>query len=494
MTKQSLIAAMVALSFVHADAQDVSYQNHTLDFQQKPAYPQYASYTSFDMAAVTTMDESQVNMNLPYQVKLGSLKQVPVSSDFHVLSVLRRLGGKFTSESAMTANIFLTATVYDRHGNQVTTVSTDREDFAITFDKPMSKDERNNKDFVRQKVVEKVTESLLAGFVNAFTGAKLQLSFELASLSGVKKNPELAEFPKTVKEVKYTTDAATLLNQLAPHVALWEKASAYSNPDDDTIEVKRAAYQNLAIYYIVKGETDKAAELVEKYKAVDKVEKMMMGLIKIKHSENCEKLIAQMYPPTTTVDETAPAVALADIKANFKYVTLNGTITIKGKKNAGTYQGQVQVSKIENAGGGGILNLDAEAATVVITTKDESGAPKTINTDLSDVTAFKDDKGQDWVIEKFASGPVNSYYVLLKPSYQHDKIAVYRAIIPAGSKDYVVRKKGDDKGAKSSLFSSWKQLSEYVSDCSSLAEKMKNGSVPKTEKAEKIAEMYASCN
>ena len=73
---------MVALSFINADAQDVSYQNHTLDFPAKPVYPQYASYTSFDMAAVTTMDESQVNMNLPYQVKLGSLKQVPCRRTF----------------------------------------------------------------------------------------------------------------------------------------------------------------------------------------------------------------------------------------------------------------------------------------------------------------------------------------------------------------------------------------------------------------------------
>ena len=494
MFKKVFFSAIITVSVVTATAQDVSYEDHKLDFQQKPAYPQYASYTTFDMAAVTTMDESQVNMNLPYEIKLGNLKQVPVSSDFHVLSVLQRLVGKFTSESTMTANIFLTAWLYDRHGNKVTAIYTNREDYPITFDKAMSKDERNNKDFVRQKVVEKVTEGLLKEFVNAFAGAKLQLPFELASLSGVKKNPELADFSKTVKEVKFNTDVPTLLQQMETHVAYWEKASNYSNAEDDTVEVRRAAYQNLAIYHIVKGETDKAGEYIEKYKAIDKVHKMMMGLMKVKHSENCEKMIAQMYPPVVTVDETAPTVTLAELKSNYKYVTLNGTITIKGKKTAGTYQGQMQISKIENAGGGGILNLDADAANVVITTKDDKGETKIINTDLSDVTAFKDDKGQEYIIEKFGSGGIAGYYALLKPSYQHEKITVFRSIIPAGSTDYIVRKKGDDKGAKSSVFSSWKQLTEYLSDCTAVAEKMKNGSIPKTEKTEKIAEMYAGCN
>lgn len=484
------IAAMLC-----ATAQDVSYEDHKLTYQQKPAYPQYAAYTTFDMAAVTTMDESEVNMNLPYQLKLGNLKQVAEGGDFHVLSVLRRMSGKFTSESALTANIYLSAWLYDKHGNKVKAIYVDKEDYAITFDKAMTKEERNNKDFVRQKVVEKVTESLLQEFVNAYNGAKLELPFELASLSGVKKNPELADFSKTVKEVKFTTDAASLLQQMEPHVAYWEKASMYNNADDDTIEVKRAAYQNLSIYNIVKGDVEKASSYIEKYKAIDKVHKMLMGLLKIKHSENCEKLIAQIYPPVAEpIDDKAPVLTLKEIKENYKYVTLNGTITITGKKEGGTYTGQVQISKLENAGGGGILNLDAQAAVVVITTKDEKGNTKTINTDLSNVTAFKDDKGANYSIQKFGTAAMGgAYYSLLKPSYEHAKINVFRTVVPAGSNDYVVKKAGDDKGVKSSLFSSWKQLTEYLSDCSVVNEKMKNGTIAKNEKVEKIAEQYAAC-
>jgi hypothetical protein len=343
--------------------------------------------------------------------------------------------------------------------------------------------------------VEKVTENLLQDFINAYNGAKLELPFELASLSGVKKNPELADFSATVKEVKFTTDAATLLQQMEPHIAYWEKASMYNNASDDTIEVKRAAYQNLSIYYTVKGDVEKAESYIEKYKAIDKVHKMLMGLLKIKHSENCEKLITQMYPPQAEpVDDKAPIVTTKEIKDNYKYVTLNGTITITGKKEGGTYNGMVQISKLENAGGGGILSLDAQAAVIVITTKDDKGSTKIINTDLSNVTSFKDDKGASYSIQKFGTGAIGgAYYCLLKPSFENPKINVYRTVVPPGGGDYVVKKNGDDKGVKSSLIGSWKQLTEYLSDCTVVNEKMKNGTIPKNEKVEKIAEQYAAC-
>ncbi len=494
--KKLTLAALLATTVVIVNAQDVNYEDHILTFQQKPAYPQYAGYTTFDMAAVTTMDENEVNMNLPYQIKLGNLKQVPVSSDFHVLTVLSRLNGKFTSESSLTANIYITSYIYDRFGNKVSGIYIDKEDRVINFEKPLTKEERGNKDFVRQKVVEKLTESLMQEFINAFNGAKLQLPFELAGLSGVKKNPELADFSKTVKEVKNTTDAETLLQQMEPHLAYWEKASNYSNAADDTIEVRRAAYQNLSIYYVVKGETEKAGEYIEKYKAIDKVHKMLMGLLKIKHSENCEKILTQMYPPAAAdIDEAAPVASLQELKDNFRYVTINGTVTVDAKKIGGTYEGRIQISKLENSSGGGILNLDAVSPLVLITTKNEKGEPKIITTDMSNITLLKDDKGVEYAIQKFGTAALGgAYYSLLKPSYQNPKITVYRTLVPAGISDYVIKKSGDEKGVKSSMFSSRKQLIEYLSDCTPLTEKLKNGTVSKTEKAEKIAEMYVNCN
>jgi hypothetical protein len=494
MFKKNLLAAAVAVClFTTASAQDVNYDDHILSFQQKPAYPQYKDYTTFDMAAVTTMDETEVNMNLPYQIKLGSLKQVPVSNDFHVVSYLRRLSGKFTTDNSLVANIYLASYIYDRFGNKVSAIYIDKEDRVINFDKPLSKEERNNKDLVRQKIVEKVTESLLQEFVNLMYGSKVAIPFELAGLSDVKKKPELADFSKTVKEIKTTTDIDNLKTAMEPNVSYWEKMSAYAG-EGDIAEVKRAAYQNLSIYNIITGNTDKANDYIEKYKAVDKVHKMMMGLIKIKHSENCEKMLAQLNPPAYEIDENATAKTLQQLKDDFKYVTINGTVVVDAKKIGGTYTGQIQISKLDNSSGGGIMSLDAQSAVVLITTKDASGNAKTITTDLSNITSLKDDKGVEYAIKKFGTGALGSaVYNLLKPSYQAEKVTVYRTLIPAGSDDYVIKKTGDDKGIKSSLFNSRKQLIEYFNDCTPLTEKLKDGTVNKKEKVETIAAMYNNC-
>jgi hypothetical protein len=493
--KNILLLTVIVMVCQFASAQEVSYYDHTLQFQQKPAYPQYAAYTTFDMAAITTLDETQVNMNLPYQIKLGNFKQVEISSDFHVVSVLIRLASKLTSPTSITANVYLQSFIYDRFGNKIRGIYTNREDVAIKLDKALSKDEQGNKDFVRQKVVEQVTEINLKEFVDAFNGAKVDLTYELAGLSEVKKKPELADFSKTVKEVKYTASYDELVQALTPNVAYWEKMSDYAG-EGDINEVKRAAYQNLSVYHIMKGETEKATEYIEKYKAIDKVHKMLMGLLKVKHSENCEQLITKMYPSAAAeIDETAPAMSLQLLKDNFKYITINGTVTVDQKKIGGTYEGQILVSKISgSSGGGGIASLDASSADVIITVKDAGGNAKTIRTELSNITSLKDDKGVEYAVKKFGSVVGGgAYYSLLKPSYHTDKITVYRTLIPAGSDDYVIKKSGDEKGVKSSLLNSRKQLIEYLSDCTSLTEKLKDGTIGKKEKVEKIAEMYSNC-
>ncbi len=490
--KKNFILAAALLTGQLLQAQEVSYIDRTLTgYQQKPAYPQYADYKTFDFAAVTTMDESEVNMNLPYKVKLGNFQQVPVSSDFHVVTLLRRMSGKFTTDKSLTANCFIETFLYDRFGTEVTSIYINKEDQVINFDAPMSKEERNNKDFVRQKVLEKVTEMLLAEFLGAYTGSKEDIAFELAELDDTKKFPELKDFPKISRQVKYSVNAADLLNALTPNVAVWEKLSSYSGPGDAG-EVKRACFQNLAIYSILKGETDKAAGYIEQYKAVDKVHKQMMGLLKVKHSENCEKMLAKFNPVFETIDATAPTMTLQQIKDNFRYVSINGTITIEGKKNAGTYTGLIQVSKIVSSEGGGIAVLDAESADVLITTKDAAGKDQVITTELSKVVSLKDDKGNEYAIRKFGAA-TTAYYSLLKPTFQHEKITVYRAVIPVRFKDYVVKKKGDDTGVKSSMFNARKQLIDYLSDCAPLTEKLKSGAVDRNEKVEKIAEMYATC-
>jgi hypothetical protein len=476
-------------------AQSTNYDDFVTIQQKKPAYPQYASYTTFDMAAVTTLDETEVNMNLPYQIKLADFKQVPVSNDFHIVSCLQRSSGQFTSDKSITLNILMRSNIYDRYGNIITTMYIDEPARVINFDTPLTKEERNNKDFTRQKIVEKVTEILMTNFLNRLKGEIVELPYELAGLGAIKKLPELAEFSKTIKEVKSKMDLATLKTVLEPNVAYWEKMSNYVG-EGDSIEVRRAAYQNLAIYNIVAGNTEAANNIIEKYKSIDKVHKTMFGLVKTFHSENCAKMLEKMNTEAiTTVNENAPIMTLQQLKDGFKYITLNGTVVVDAKKIGGTYKGQFQIDKMPTTGGGGgMFDLDAQAASVIITTKDEAGVAKVIKTDLSKITSFVDDKGMEFVIAKYGSAALGgAYYCILKPTFSSPKITVFRAMQPETG-DYVVKKKGDDKGVKSSLVNAKKQLIEYLSDCESLSAKIKEVAATRSQSPETLAEQYSNCN
>jgi hypothetical protein len=475
-------------------AQSINYDDLIVTQQKKPAYPQYASYTTFDMAAVTTLDETEVNMNLPYQIKLADFKQVPVSNDFHIVSCLKRSAGQFTSDKSMTINISMTSNIYDRYGNVITYMYIDEPARIINFDNPLTKEERNNKDFTRQKIVEKVTEILMTNFLKRLKGETVELPYELAGLGSVKKLPELVDFSKTIKDVKPKMDMASLKSILEPNVAYWEKMSHYAG-EGDSIDVRRAAYQNLAIYNIVAGNTEAANKIIEEYKSIDKVHKTMFGMVKTFHSENCAKMLEKINnDASTTVDENAPVMTLQQLKDGYKYVTLNGTVVVDAKKIGGTYKGQFQIDKMPTTGGGGMLDLDAQAANVIITSKDEAGVAKVIKTDLSKITSFVDDKGVEFVITKYGSAALGgAYYCILKPTFTSPKITVFRALQPETG-DYVVKKKGDDKGVKSTTLNAKKQLIEYLSDCESLSTKIKEVAATKAQSPEKLAEQYSNCN
>jgi hypothetical protein len=491
--KKLLLLSIIFCYATMSYGQSINYDDLILTLNKKPAYPQYDSYTTFDMAAVTTLDETEVNMNLPYKIKLANFKQVPVSNDFHIVTCLQRSSGKFTADNTISLNVLIASNIYDRFGNIITSVYIDEPARIVTFDRALTKEERNNKDFTRQLIVEKLTEVLMTNFLNRLKGETVEIPYELAGLGSVKKMPELIDFSKTIKEVKTRMEMAALKTTLEPHVPYWEKMSHYAG-EGDSIDVRRAAYQNLAIYNIVAGNNEAANAVIENYKAIDKVHKTMFGLVKTFHSDNCEKMIAKLNNTATVVDETAAVVTLQQLKDGYKYFTLNGTITVDAKKIGGTYKGQLQVDKIPSTGGGGgIMNLDATAANVVITTKDEAGAVKVIKTDLSNITSFVDDKGVEYAITKYGSGALGgAYYCILKPTYTSAKITVFRAVVPATT-DYVIKKKGDDKGIKSTTLNSKKIMVEYLSDCETLATKFKEVAATKAETPEKLAEQYSNC-
>ncbi|HKO81150.1 MAG TPA: hypothetical protein VJU78_12180, partial [Chitinophagaceae bacterium] len=483
MLKKTILSVLAGIIVCPAlFAQETDYKEAFFDYQLPPTLPQYSSYTSFDVAVLTTQPPSEtksISFNLPYQVKLGNLQQVDSTGDFHVVGLLQRYGGTITSASTATVKIGLGITVYNKYGTIINTADFNNDNFAVNFGRDLSKEERSNNDLVRRLIMEKALEAGLQGFSGALYGAKLRPSVKVASLDGVKKKPELQEFDvqqKALVTAVTTQGLAGFKTTAIPFVPYWEKMAAYSG-EGDANEVKRSAYHNLAVYHIAAGNIEKAKEYIELYKPIDKTIKAMFGLIKTRNSEECEKLIATLFPAAGEQAAIAEGKvwSKSEVVDDFHYLTVNGTVKIDTKKDAGTYNGLIKVNKIPSGSFGNIASLDPENILVTIHTKDANQQPKTIETTVSKVEELKDNNGTSYVTQKFGTSVLGdgSYYAFMRSTYTSPKITVYRTVLPAGSSDYVVRKAGDDKGVKSSMLNARKDLEQYVNDCAPLAEKIK---------------------
>ena len=134
LSKKIALLSLICLLSCSVFSQETGYSDHTLTYTKKPAYPQYAGYTTFDFGAITTMDG--VNVTLPYQLKLEGLSQVPASNDFHFLSLISRLGIKFTADNAAVVNTYITTYGYDRYGTRVMAIYTQNPTWLLNLTAP----------------------------------------------------------------------------------------------------------------------------------------------------------------------------------------------------------------------------------------------------------------------------------------------------------------------------------------------------------------------
>jgi hypothetical protein len=472
-------------------AQEIDYTKVSFTHQTLPTLTQYSDYKTFDVTVLTTKEEADkpgTGFNLPYQVKLGNLTQADSAADFHVISLLQRFNGKMTSASTATVNIALTTTVYDRFGVVVKTASIVNEAYPVNFGRELKKEESANR-----LIMEKVIEASLKPLSDALFGATLQPILRLASLDDVKKLPALKQFEEQVKTMKPALEKGGLTafkTAAEPYVAYWQENAAYTGENAE--DVKRAALHNLAFYYIAANDNEKAMTYIEQYKPIDKVIKELMGLVKYKNSEELEKFMLAISPAAEASVVTGGNVkSTAAIVDAHRFLIIDGTVKLNGKKNAGSYNGVIRVNKIPSGSFGNIASLDPENITVTVQTKDASGQPVTINTSVSQIEDLKAADGTGYITEKFGTAMLGdgSYYTFMQSTYTSPKITVYRSILPAGNTDYVVRKSGDTKGVKSTLLNARKNLLEYLADCPAIAEKIKNSGVS----VEKIAEEYSNC-
>ena len=322
-----------------------------------------------------------------------------------------------------------------------------------------------------------------------------------AGLTDVNKMPELKEFQKPIQElypVIAKKNPAAIKALLETYTPYWEKMTVYAG-ECEANEVKRAAFQNLILSNLLTGKMDKINEYIALYKPIDKVESLAFGLMKIKHSEDGEKILKLINPSAGLQPKAAVSakndVTLSQLVEDERFIVINkGTITLKGSKYPGVYTGKIKIAKLplgENIGN--IISLDKKDDEIFIEGKDSTGASKTFSAASRDIELVRADNNDLYTYKVFGSAfGVGGTGTILKSSYSSDKITVFRAVVPEGS-DYFIAKANDKEGFVYSILKGKKKLVQYFSDCPGMEEKFKNKTISDGESIEKIAAIYTEC-
>lgn len=506
-------------------AQEVSYHTVNFTFDLPPTLKvQGEAPKTFDLKVILAGDDpvsasyasdaakalrKEVN-NTHYKIGFNDLQQVDstVIGDLHVISILQFMqqkAGLSGSGGIMTSNIAIYTSLRNGEGMELYNRQFNDENFSTSYGPALTSSALN------QLVMENAVAKSLEGFKRELTGYQGYLNTKLADLNDVKKIPELKAFEEQMKELKTALSkngVDAFCTAAEKYLGFWQQ-QADNHLEKKGDEVKRAAFQNLALYYILKGNTEKARETIEAYKAVDKTESEMMGLLKYKNSEDLEKLMAKLNPEKKVL-ELSPVgkrITLNEAVTRFIYLKMDGTIAIEDKKNPGTYTGTLYIRKPEpvgRKGGGGIVDLGAADFDVTIKYKD-NGEDKEIKTRLSKVKTLKDNNGNNYTVIKAGTNMLGDMsavsigsdtYILMKETYATAKISLYRIMLPqpdGSESSMLIRKAGDPKGVRTKMFNFKKNLTEYLSDCTATTEMIKqsqnlNGDI------NKILDTYTSCN
>lgn len=444
-----------------------------------------------------------------YKLSFSNLQQVDSTTigDLHIIVLLQGLqqkAGLSSSGGIMTSNISLYTSLSNGEGFQLFGKQFTDENFSTTYGAALTRQQ------LTQLCVENAIAKSLQDFQNAMTGYTATITTKLADLSDVKKLPELKAFEPQVKELKDALSKNGIdgfCTTAEKYLSFWQQ-QADNHLEKNGDEVKRAAYQNLGLYYILKGNTEKAREIIEAYKPVDKIVKELMGLLKYKNSEDLESLITKLDPEKKilAISPADKKITLNDAVNRFLYLKVDGTVTVEDKKVGGTYTGTVYIKKPEPGvkKSSGIVDLGPTDFPVSIKYKD-NGADKEIVTKLSKVKSLKDNSGSNYTVIKAGDnmlGDMSSVsigsdtYILMKETFVSNKIALYRIMLPQpeGSENsMLIRKAGDPKGVRTKLLNFRKNLTDYLADCTATTDMIKQSKNINSD-INKILETYSSCN
>lgn len=478
-----------------ASAQKTYYVGVEIPIKVPPAYPQYKEYRTYDLSMISFVAPEDKSLKkyeeLPYEIKLGDLKKSN-NGDMHVVASLSGFVTRLTSKSNATGFVSLRVSVYDRNGNKLKSARLHRENFNMSLGRKFTDEEIKNSDLVSTVIIQNAIDTALQSFNLSFSGSVIKPEFMLGALKDVKDKPELKEFSKQPDEIYkavQTNNPAELKIVLDNYLPYWEKMAAYAG-EGEVNEVKRAAYQNLIVYYTVAGNTQKAKEYIAQYKPIDKIVSAAFGLYKVKYSEQCEQRLNEFFPSFTTANQSSVPVTIAELIDREQYLTLSGNIKLGGKRKAGDYSGVIKITKISlPAGAPGYKAPDKPGDDVFITTSDGQNFSIT----SSDIIQVKVNENELYTAKVFgAMMGVGGALVIMKSSYISPRITVYRSYFPDGD-DYFIVKAGDTEGLTQSPFKARKKLAEYLSDCPDLSQKLKDKVISEDEREENIAQLYTEC-
>jgi hypothetical protein len=466
--------------------------------------PQCKDYSTYDFNFISLIGGQQKELNnfdLPYETKFSNFKRTTEQGDFHVIAKLFKFSGGLTSKSTAKVAINLTVKIFDRTGKVIGVRGVANDAFFISMGRYFTEQETNDPKLISTVMIQNTLDTIFKMFDGTINGTKFRTEILFADLNGVKKIPELSQFYDHLKEIaraSTTTNAADFNTALATHVPYWEKMTTYVG-EGDSNEVRRAAFHNLSIYNILTAKLDKATEYINRYKLVDRPYSMFLGLGKQKYSDDCEKKIMSYYPnytknsSQTNNSKIAKKEALIDLE---KFLTINGTIKLNGKRHPGNFTGIIKISNF-NAPPSyfGSLVLEKQSDDLFFEGKDEAGNAIKFSASSSDLISAKDNNG-DSFIKKSIGGAfgIGGQNALMKNSYSGTKITVYRSFYNPEMEDFFIVKTGDVDGLKSLDSKSKKKLLEYLSDCVVLSNNIKDKKVSEDEKVEKLAALYNDCN
>jgi hypothetical protein len=404
----------------------------------------------------------------------------------------------------MTTNISLYTSVSNGEGYQLYSKQFADENFSTSYGAALTRQQ------LTQVVIENAIGKSLQDFQNAMTGYTATVTTKLADLSDVKKIPELKAFETQVKELKEALSKNGIdafCTAAEKYLPFWQQ-QADNHLEKNGDEVKRAAYQNLALYYVLKGNSTKARETIEAYKPVDKIVKELMGLLKYKNSDDLEQLMVKLDPEKKilAISPADKKITLNEAVTRFMYLKIDGTATVDDKKIGGAYTGTVYIKKPEPGPkkSSGMVDLGATDFPVSIKYK-ENGADKEILTKLSKVKSLKDNSSNNYTVIKAGDnmlGDMSSVsiasdtYILMKETFVSPKISLYRILLPQpeGSENsMLIRKAGDPKGVRTKLLNFRKNLTDYLADCTATTDMIKQSKNINND-INKILETYTSCN